>query len=390
MVIQNDNLVSGMKSVSETETSLRGGMMRSPFEQIARQAAFRPQTTSGYAAWLAEDAKDEEILRELAVRPIDFMDSPLFHQPDGEELINSAASTVPKPAIDWYQPLMYQLTISEGRVTTNGSIVPLTREQERALFRLFNFARFRIRAIQTELGVSKTTAGRRSPSPEQAAEIIARYRIAQRIRNQIAHSNLALVISMARRTLLRNVEFADLISEGNMALMRSIDKFNADLGNKFSTYACQSILKAFGRLGLKDSKRRELFPVEFEPELERPDLTGGRREELVRDCATQVGEIVRDNRCGLTDVEQTVIKYRFGLLSSDPEADALTLGQVGELIGVGKERVRQIQVKALAKIRQELEQNFLLRREGGSPAREQLLEVLDVSIRAPLTELPDE
>lgn len=388
MVIQNSNLVSSMASTRGPVGVARGA--HSPFAQVARQGAFRPQTTSGYAAWLSDDAKDDEILRELAARPIDFMDSPMFHQSDAEAAVDAAAASVPMPAINWYQPLMYQLTISEGRVTTNGSIVPLTGEQERALFRQFNYARFCIRQIQTELGVSKESVARRRPTQDQADEMARRYRTAQRIRNQIAHSNLALVISMARRTLLRNVEFADLISEGNMALMRSIDKFSADLGNKFSTYACQSILKAFGRLGLKDSKRREMFPVEFEPELERPDHTSDRREELVKDCAAQVGEIVRDNRCGLTPVELTVIKYRFGLLNEGPEAEALTLGQVGELIGVGKERVRQIQVKALAKIRQELEQNFLLRPESGAESRDRLMDVLDISVKPPFTDVYDD
>jgi RNA polymerase primary sigma factor len=79
---------------------------------------------------------------------------------------------------------------------------------------------------------------------------------------------------------------------------------------------------------------------------------------LEKDAAEEVKRIVVDNRADLTDVERTVIEHRFGLESADNEKP-MTLEQVGQIIGVTKERVRQIQNKAMEKIRLELEANFM-------------------------------
>ena len=67
------------------------------------------------------------------------------------------------------------------------------------------------------------------PSPEQAQEILNWHRIADRIREQIAETNLALVLAMAKRTRMSEVDFADLVSEGNMALLRAVDAFRGTL-----------------------------------------------------------------------------------------------------------------------------------------------------------------
>ncbi|MEZ6241833.1 MAG: sigma factor [Phycisphaerales bacterium] len=76
---------------------------------------------------------------------------------------------------------------------------------------------------------------------------------------------------MAKRTRMSEVDFADLVSEGNMALLRAVDKFDAGRGFKFSTYACRAILKAFSRQGMKLSKYRQRFPTDFDPKLEESD-----------------------------------------------------------------------------------------------------------------------
>src|SRR6185436_9796528 len=171
-------------------------------------------------------------------------------------------------------------------------------------------------------------------------------------------TNLALVLAMAKRTRMSEVDFADLVSEGNMALLRAVDKFDAGRGYKFSTYACRAILKAFSRQGMKLSKYRQRFPTDFDPKLERSNFLETKRNTFEKDAAEEVKRIVLDNRADLTDVERTVIEHRFGLESGDNEKP-MTLEQVGQIIGVTKERVRQIQNKAMEKIRLELETNFL-------------------------------
>jgi RNA polymerase sigma factor (sigma-70 family) len=195
---------------------------------------------------------------------------------------------------------------------------------------------------------------------EQAQAILHWYQLSQRLRDQIAQSNLALVLAMAKRVRHSEMDFADLISEGNMALLRAIDKFNVSRGFKFSTYACRAILKAFSRSGLKHSQYRQLFPTDFDPALERSDYQRKKFDQHENDCADEVRRIVDDNRADLTDVERQVIKHRFAVGTQPTgERKELTLEQVGQIVGLTKERVRQIQNKALEKIRKTLEGSYI-------------------------------
>jgi RNA polymerase sigma factor (sigma-70 family) len=120
-----------------------------------------------------------------------------------------------------------------------------------------------------------------------------------------------LVLAMAKRTRLGDVDFAEIVSEGNMALLRAVDKFSIDRGFKFSTYACRAILKAFSRTALKSSRHRLRFPVEFEPDLEKSDWQDRRRDQVEDDCLDELKAIVDRNLADLSSVEQTVIRRRF-------------------------------------------------------------------------------
>jgi RNA polymerase sigma factor (sigma-70 family) len=166
-----------------------------------------------------------------------------------------------------------------------------------------------------------------------------------------------LVLAMAKRTRLGDVDFAEVVSEGNMALLRAVDKFNVDRGFKFSTYACRAILKAFSRTSLKSSRYRTRFPVEFEPDYEKSDWTDRRRDAVEEDCVDELKQIVDRNLAELSEVEQTVIRRRFNWQQA--QESPLTLEEVGQIIGVTKERVRQIQNKALIKIRHVMEDGVL-------------------------------
>ena len=333
---------------------------RSPFEQMQYHDGLRSPVRAGRTTARPDLRPDEaRAIADLLSNPIDFIDSPAFHE--DEAVVRIYEKSIAKPDISWYQPLMDRLTRSPNQSVSNGQIKRLSSKQELILFHQFNYAKFRIGKIQEQLGMKDGQPASVEPTEEQVRELLKWHRLVEELRVQIAESNVGLVIAMARRTRIRDLEFADLVSEGNMALLRSAEKFNADYGFKFSTYACQSILKAFSRLGVKASRHRERFPVEFEPELEMAKPFDERRETLTQDCAEEVASIVEENRCGLTDVEMSIIRHRFGLGHKSAEDKSLTLGQVGQIVGVGKERVRQIQVKALAKIRRELESRFLYR-----------------------------
>jgi len=114
---------------------------------------------------------------------------------------------------------------------------------------------------------------------------------------------------------------------------------------------------AFSRNSLKASKYKTRFPVEFEPEYEESDWADRRRDAVEEDCVDELKQIVDRNLAELSDVEQTVIRRRFNW--QQQEDSPLTLEEVGQIIGVTKERVRQIQNKALTKIRVVMEDGVL-------------------------------
>lgn len=335
----------------------------SPLEQIRRR--HRAATGSGGSVVDASAApaqkvkrrlseEDERLLSHLLSFEQDFIDSPAFYETDAEKKIYVEAPDIQKPDTSWYHPVMDDLSYARGRTVKSAQQVILTGAEEKVLFHQFNYARHRVCELQKACKASKT----KKPTPEQADQLLSWHRRAERIREQIAETNLALVLAMAKRTRMSEVDFADLVSEGNMALLRAVDKFDAGRGYKFSTYACRAILKAFSRQGMKLSKYRQRFPTDFDPKLERSNFLEVKRADFEKDAADEVRRIVMENRAELTDVERTVIEHRFGLESGENEKP-MTLEQVGQIIGVTKERVRQIQNKAMEKIKLELEAKFL-------------------------------
>ncbi|MFB3429461.1 MAG: sigma-70 family RNA polymerase sigma factor [Phycisphaerales bacterium] len=299
---------------------------------------------------------DRRLISEILANEQDYIDSEEFRKPDAERAIYDEAPDIRKPDASWYSPVMNDLGITKTRLPRSSDQVILTGAEERVIFLQYNYARFRVAELRDEILESPD----RTPTEEQAHDLLRWYRKSRVLREQIAETNLALVLAMAKRTRMSEVDFADLVSEGNMALLRAVDKFDAGRGFKFSTYACRAIIKAFSRQGMKLSKYRQRFPTDFDPKLERSNFVESKREEFLTDSASEVKRIVVENRADLSDIEKTVIEHRFRLEDEfASHSKPMTLEQVGQIIGVTKERVRQIQNKALEKIRIELEESFI-------------------------------
>ncbi len=288
---------------------------------------------------------ERTILENLQRETVEFVDNADFHRSGANRRIFDDAPAIAPPNTAWYQPLLDERVAPDDgkRSMRPAKSLVLTAAQERVIFAQLNYARFRLAKAQRR-------ALRSAMTTEGAKELLHWHTISERIRKQIAETNLALVLAMAKRVRSADLDFGDLISEGNMALMRSIDKFDFGRGFKFSTYGCRAILKAYSRLGMKSQKYRQHFPVEFDPELERGDFANDRRATRESDDIDEVKHVFQSNRAGLSDIEQTVIFHRYGL-DRPVHASQLTLEQVGGMLGVTKERVRQIQNKALEKIR---------------------------------------
>ena len=161
---------------------------------------------------------------------------------------------------------------------------------------------------------------------------------------------------MAKRMRMPNVEFGELISEGNLALLRSVEKFDVSRGFKFSTYACRAILKSFNRLATKTGRYRSRFPTEYDPDLERSDYDDVKHDRQHEDAMDSLRDILFDNRAELSELEQTVVRERFAL---NPSGRKRTLAEVGQMVGLTNERVRQLQNSALSKLRAALDKEYL-------------------------------
>jgi len=309
-------------------------------------------------------ARAEQILAENYA----YMDSPIFrHRGIEAELFSFEEKGGEEPALpltSWYQP-----TREEIADQLSGNPQLMKAPEERLMFRRFNFAKRKLNGLQKK-------AKREGLDKELAQQLVEWHRRFEHFREYLVRTNLALVLAMAKRTRLGDVDFAEIVSEGNMALMRAVDKFNVDKGFKFSTYACRAILKAFSRTAMKHGRYKTRFPVEFEPEMEKSDWSDRKRDAVEEDCIDELKQIVDRNLADLSDTEQTVIRRRFNW--QQREEHPLTLEEVGQIIGVTKERVRQIQNKALLKIKSVMEEGVLRTKrlpEGEEPQGDQPLAV---------------
>lgn len=293
--------------------------------------------------------EDQVLLTKVLTEPADYVDHPEFDQPDVEQKLfgSSRLHEGATRFVETCDPL-------SGAVDSGERVPTLTFDQEQHLFKRFNYARKQVTAIL------RAHAGKRL-SASATRRLLAWGHRTLTARSVIVRLNMPLVLAMAKRTRLSSIDFNELVSEGNMALLRSVEKFDSARGYKFSTYSCRAILKSFSRVAMRASRYRGKFPAEFDPSMERSDFVERQRDGLVADCVDELKEILLRNLAGLSDVEKTVISERFALgepTFSGPMGPK-TLEQVGQMIGVTKERVRQIQNNALKKMRVALEDRFL-------------------------------
>lgn len=217
----------------------------------------------------------------------------------------------------------------------------LDRETERAAFLRYNHDRFQLFRLVKKDGNIRHHAG------EKAIELIEGIKAEE---NFLVGHNLPLVISLTKRLIVPGyVLLNDLISDGNLALLRSVKLYDPLSVYKFSTYACNSILRAFSRVVACDGKRAGRF------------YCGGTDEEIQIDSRLTLSKRSLKNemdlepedvpqiikQASLSSPELLVINRRFFFEGDERQ----TLECVGRKMGISKERVRQVQKKALEKLR---------------------------------------
>ncbi len=298
-----------------------------PVESIARR--YHRSKASIYRVILSQRA---EHVRQL---PLDFMANALFPRSSAEKVVNEPYPGAHEPA--------KRVRCPAGLPAYLGSLYEvqlLTREQEVWLFRKFNYLKYKACNLRDQLDPERPSARLMDQVEKLYGEIVD-------IKNRIVRANLRLVVSIAKKRVSATDSFFDLVSDGNMSLIRAVEKFDYARGNKFSTYASWAIMKNYARTIPDEHKRRDRFrPADMDLLYAAADR--GEDEAQQRTAAKDRLAQVEQFLDRLDTREQTIIIRRYGL---NPGHEPQTLKEVGSALGVTKERVRQIEAKALDKLR---------------------------------------
>ncbi len=284
----------------------------------------------------------EQKLRGVQVRkwreePIEYIFNELFDAPNAAELILDVPEPEPNDA-----PLPKAPKELPSYLRSLYTVPLLTAAQEQDFFRRYNYLKYKAASAIKKLRPESVNA-------DQFNRVKSWIDRSNDLKQRIIRANLRLVVSIAKKHVGWSANFFDVISDGNVSLLRAIEKFDYALGNKFSTYATWAIVKNFAR-SIPEShyhyNRYVTGQEEFlSAEPDRNDST-----EFESDKA-RVREMLAKGMSELTEREREIITSHFGLSGN---GGTLTLEQIGQQYGVTKERVRQIERRALNRLREVL------------------------------------
>lgn len=269
---------------------------------------------------------NQQRARELFGRKIDYVESPEFSRSDAATIILGEPNDASNPELAKPSNL-------------------LSRQQEADLFRRYNYLKYL--AIQERKLIQKDR-----PDSARLKRIVDLLRQADDVKTRIIEANMPLVINIAGKHAASGYSMSELVSEGNMSLMAAVEKFDYTRGYRFSTYASWAIVKEFAKLIPAESRRPDRaggadmtnLPVNLRIE-QLPDISA------VEQAQQDLRKIIEYN---LDEREQYVILNHYALETGVIKKKPKTLKQIGDDLKLSKERIRQIELQALQKLRQSL------------------------------------
>jgi len=285
---------------------------------------------------------NEQRMTRLLSSDIKYIYNPEFDAPDAERKILSRG--VDFKVLPTDPPRLRDARLSEAAVYLSQIYrTPLlTSEQETAIFRAYNYCKYRVCKIQEEL-----KAGGPKARLIKEAELLLNKALA--CKERIIKANLRLVASVARKHAGPLANLLDLISDGNVCLLKAVEKFDYSRGNKFSTYLTWALMKNFARQVPEENYRSATFirrRLEALGTVPVAEAGGSAIEEA--ETAEVTRQMLNAVLQKLSARERRIIASRYGL---DKRSEPQTLSQIGRKFGVSKERVRQIEARALDKLR---------------------------------------
>jgi RNA polymerase sigma factor (sigma-70 family) len=277
--------------------------------------------------------------RRLLATPMDYIHHPSFDDPAMEEEIMR-----PMPGLEGYEASRAKARNSAPKglppeLSSLYEVPLLNREQEAHLFRQMNFLKHQANRLRARIDPTKA----RTSDLDQLEDVQKR---ALAVKDELISANMRLVASIVKRHVGPDGNFFELLSDGNLSLMRAVEKFDYSRGNKFSTYASWAIMKNFARSIPEERHRRDRYMTGVE---EMFDLAADNRSDEQELLASAERAHHQVNRLlgRLDERERRIIQLRAGL---DAER-GLTLEQVGKELGITKERVRQLEARTMSKLR---------------------------------------
>ena len=282
---------------------------------------------------------------EVLAEGIGFVDNDIFHHPQADEII--LAEPLPKELTEMSEAFVPMTDERPYTYDIHAGSRLLTREEEQELFRRYNHLKFKMAAVQEEIRDSRVKVGLVRRYERFRAEAL-------KIRAVILRSNMRLVVSIARKHVGRRRDLSGLISDGNLSLIKAVEKFDFSRGNKFSTYATWAIMKNYAKSIPEENYTIGTFVTGQNDFLEQAPIAPEPPGQKERDWA--IRDMVRRMMLHLGDREAEIIRRRYGL---GQRKEPATLEELGQDLGLTKERVRQIEAKALSKLKRNTDSDLV-------------------------------